>query len=193
MPGEDVQTFERDLPGQNSAGFNTKFVSDQLPLESSNTLNGSWGFNISDRKYKSAEEVEEMLARAAGNNSNLLLNIGPTPNGEIQPEFVERLHAVGEWVSRYGDSIYGTRGGPVAPGDWGVTTQTKDKVYVHVLHWNAPLLALPALGRTVKSAHLLVGGATIPVTQNADGVVLKVPAASKGEVDRVVVLELDSQ
>ena len=188
-PGEDVQTFEKDLPGQNSAGFNTKFVSDQLPLESSNTLNGSWGFNISDSKYKSVEEVEEMLVRAAGNNSNLLLNIGPMPNGEIQPEFVTRLRAVGEWVSRYGDSIYGTRGGPWMPGDWGVSTQKKDKVYVHVLHWNAPLLALPPLGKTVKSAHALSDHVAVTVTQNAEGIVLRLPPAKKAEVDRVVILE----
>ena len=105
-----------------------------LPLESSNTLNGSWGFNIGDSKYKSSETVEEMLVRAAGNNSNLLLNIGPMPNGEIQQEFVDRLHAVGEWLSTYGESIYGTRGGPIPPGDWGVTTQKADKVFVHVLN-----------------------------------------------------------
>ena len=188
-PGEDVQTFEKDLPGQNSAGFNTKFVSDQLPLESSNTLNGSWGFNISDSRYKSGEEVEEMLVRAAGNNSNLLLNIGPMPNGEIQAEFVSRLRAVGEWVSRYGDSIYGTRGGPWMPGDWGVSTQKKDKVYVHVLHWNAPLLALPPLGKTVKSAHALSDNLAVTVTQNTEGIVLELPPAKKVEVDRVVILE----
>jgi len=188
-PGEDVQTFEKDLPGQNSAGFNTKFVSDQLPLESSNTLNGSWGFNISDSRYKSGEEVEEMLVRAAGNNSNLLLNIGPMPNGEIQAEFVTRLRAVGEWVSRYGDSIYGTRGGPWMPGDWGVSTQKKDKVYVHVLHWNAPLLALPPLGKTVKSAHALSDNVAVTVTQNTEGIVLELPPAKKVEVDRVVILE----
>ncbi|HLZ12419.1 MAG TPA: alpha-L-fucosidase, partial [Candidatus Acidoferrum sp.] len=64
-PGEDVQTFERDLPGDNTAGFNTTFISDALPLESCNTLNGSWGFNIGDTKYKSPEEVEQMLVRAA--------------------------------------------------------------------------------------------------------------------------------
>jgi alpha-L-fucosidase len=188
-PGEDVQTFERDLPGRNTAGFNTNYVSDQLPLESSNTLNGAWGFNIGDSKYKSAEELEEMLVRAAGNNSNLLLNIGPMPNGEIQEEFVTRLHAVGEWVSRYGESIYGTRGGPVAPGDWGVTTQKGDQVYVHVLHWNAPLLALPAFERKIAGAEMLGGGA-VEFTQSGDGVVVKVPAAAAKELDRVVVLRL---
>ena len=188
-PGEDVQTFERDLPGRNTAGFNTNYVSDQLPLESSNTLNGAWGFNIGDSNYKSAEELEEMLVRAAGNNSNLLLNIGPMPNGEIQEEFVTRLHAVGEWVARYGEAIYGTRGGPVAPGDWGVTTQKGDRVYVHVLHWNAPLLALPAFERKITGADMLGGGA-VEFTQSGDGVVVKVPAAVGKEVDRVVVLRL---
>jgi alpha-L-fucosidase len=187
-PGEDVQTFEKDLPGQNTAGFNTKDVSKQLPLESSNTINDSWGFNTGDRNYKSTEELEELLVRAAGNNANLLLNIGPMPNGEIQEEFVTRLHAVGEWLARYGESIYGTRGGPVQPGDWGATTQKGDKVYVHILNWNAPLLALAPIQRTISAARMMVNGAPVEFTQNTDGVVLKIPAAAKGEVDRVVVL-----
>jgi alpha-L-fucosidase len=189
-PGEDVQTFERDIPGQNTAGFNTNYVSDQLPLESSNTLNDSWGFNIGDSKYKSAEEVEEMLVRAAGNNSNLLLNIGPMPNGEIQPEFVDRLHAVGAWLVHYGDSIYGTRGGPLAPANWGVTTQKGDTVYVHILHWDVPLLAVAPIREKITSAHELINGTTVEFKQSSDGVVLKIPAATKGEVDRVIVLTL---
>ncbi len=189
-PGEDVQTFERDLPGQNTAGFNTNYVSNQLPLESSNTLNDSWGFNLGDSKYKSPEEVEQLLVRAAGNNSNLLLNIGPMPNGEIQQEFVTRLHAVGEWLLRHGDAIYGTRGGPVPPADWGVTTQKGNKVYVHVLSWNAPLLALPPIMRTIHTAQLMSNGSPVEFTQSSDGVVLKVAPAAKGEVDRVIVLTL---
>jgi alpha-L-fucosidase len=187
-PGEDVQTFERDLPGQNTAGFNTKFVTDQLPLESCNTLNGSWGFNISDHNFKSAEEVEEMLVRAAGNNSNLLLNIGPMPNGEIQDEFVTRLHAVGEWMARYGESIYGSRGGPIAAADWGVTTQKGDKVYVHILHWQGKLLALPPMQAAVRSARRLADGTAVGFTQNADGVVLTLPENKERKVDEVIVL-----
>lgn len=189
-PGEDVQTFERDLPGKNTAGFNTNYVSDQLPLESCNTLNGSWGFNIGDSRYKSPEEIEEMLVRAAGNNSNFLLNIGPQPNGEIQEEFSTRLRAVGEWLSHYGESIYGTRGGPFAPADWGVTTQKGNKIYVHVLNWTAPLLALPPVQENITSAHLLVNGSAIEFKQSGEGIVLKIPPANKGEVDRVIVFTL---
>jgi alpha-L-fucosidase len=187
-PLEDVQTFEKDLPGQNTASFNTTYVSDRLPLESSNTLNDTWGFNITDRKYKTPEQVEEMLVRSVGNNSNLLLNIGPQPNGEIQEEFVTRLRAVGEWLSRYGDAIYSTRGGPLPPADWGVTTQKANKVYVHILNWNAPLLALPPIQRTVKTAQLLLTGSPVQFTQSSDGLVLHLPAAKKDEVDRVIVL-----
>ena len=189
-PGEDVQTFERDLPGQNTAGFNTTYVSGQLPLESSNTLNDSWGFNIGDHNYKSPEEVEELLVRAAGNNSNLLLNIGPMPNGEIQEEFVSRLHAVGEWLSRYGESIYGTRGGPLPPAGWGVTTQKGDRVYVHILNWNAPLLALAPVQRPIASAQTLPGATPVEFTQRGEGVVLKLPARAQGERDLVIVLTL---
>ncbi len=189
-PGEDVQTFERDLPGQNTAGFNTNYVSNQLPLESSDTLNGSWGFNIGDVNYKSPADLERRLVRAAGNNSNLLLNIGPMPNGVIQEEFVTRLHAVGEWLSKYGDSIYRTRGGPIAPGDWGVTTQRENKIYVHVLNWNAPLLALPPINEKISGAHSLVDGSKVEFTQNSDGVILKIPPSKADETDRVIYLTL---
>jgi alpha-L-fucosidase len=189
-PGEDVQTFERDLPGKNTAGFNTTDVSHQLPLESCDTLNDSWGFNIGDSKYKSPAELERKLVEAAGNNSNLLLNIGPMPNGEIQQEFVTRLTTVGEWLTKYGDSIYGTRGGPIAPGDWGVTTQKDNKIYVHVLNWRAPLLALPPIAGKVVKAQSLIDAASVDVTQNADGIILKVPQPKIDEVDRVIVLTL---
>jgi alpha-L-fucosidase len=189
-PGEDVQTFERDLPGQNTSGFNTTLVSNQLPLESCDTLNGSWGFNVADNKYKSPAELERRLVQAAGNNSNLLLNIGPMPNGEIQPEFVTRLQAVGEWLFHYGDSIYGTRGGPIAPGDWGVTTQKDNKIYVHILSWHAPLLAIPPIANKVVEAHSMLDASPVEFTQKSDGVVLKVPLSKSDEVDRVVVLTL---
>ncbi|MGE5056591.1 MAG: alpha-L-fucosidase [Acidobacteriota bacterium] len=187
-PGEDVQTFERDLPGQNTAGFNTNYVSSQLPLESSDTLNENWGFNIGDSKYKSTAELERRLVRAAGNNSNLLMNIGPYPNGEIDPQFISRLHEVGEWMSKYGESIYNTRGGPIPAGDWGVTTQKENKIYVHVLNWSAPMLALAPVTRKITAAHMLVENSSVEFTQNPDGVILKLPRTKEAETDRVIVL-----
>jgi alpha-L-fucosidase len=185
-PGEDVQTFERDLPGQNTAGFNATYVTKQLPLESSDTINDSWGFNIADSKYKSPAELERRLVQAAGSDANLLLNIGPMPNGEIQQEFATRLLAVGQWLLKYGDSIYGTRGGPIAPDGWGVTTQKENRIYVHVLNWGAPLLALPPIATKVLEAHFMADASPVNFTQSADGVVVKVPKSD--EIDRIIIL-----
>ena len=148
----------------------------------------AWGFNIGDSNYKSAPDLERRLVRAAGNDSNLLMNIGPYPNGEIDPQFVTRLQAVGQWLSKYGESIYGTRGGPIPPGDWGVTTQKDNKIYIHVLNWGSPLLALAPISGKILSAQLLLDGSKTDFTQNTDGVILKVPPQGKDEVDRVIVL-----
>jgi alpha-L-fucosidase len=79
----------------------------------------------------------------------------------------------------------------LAPADWGVTTQNSDKVYVHILKWNAPLLALPPLQRTIKAAQLLSTGSSVEFTQTSSGVVLKLPAPATDEVDRVIIFTLE--
>ena len=131
LQGEDFQMFEQDLPGQNSSGLSFQTAS-SLPIESCITMNDSWGFRITDRNYKTYTNIIQTLAGAAGRNSNLLLNVGPMANGEIQVEFRDTLALVGKWVKKYGTSIYGTRGGPLAPQSWGVTTQDSKHIYVHL-------------------------------------------------------------
>ncbi len=185
-PGEDVQTFEQDLPGSNTAGFNTKEIG-ALPLETSLTMNQSWGFNITDKKFKSVKELIGYLVRTAGNDGNLLLNIGPRPDGTIQPEALERLNAIGDWLRTYGRSIYGTRGGPVSPRSWGATTRRGDTVFVHLLDWPDRELALPPLGARVVRAAMLASGERVEAVESAGGVTLTLPAATN-DPDRVVVL-----
>ena len=133
FPGEDFQMFEKDLPGGRTADFNKDSEIGDLPLETCETMNGSWGFNLTDRRYKSTRDLIRYLVRAAGSNANFLLNVGPMPNGRIQPEFVTRLQEIGAWMAKNGEAIYGTRGGPIAPQPWGVTTRKGNRVYVHVL------------------------------------------------------------
>ena len=99
FPGEDFQMFEKDLPGHNTAGFNDKVQIGELPLEMCETMNNSWGFNLLDTNYKSTKDLLHLLVKAAGYDANLLLNVGPMPNGRIQPEFVARL-ARGRPVAR---------------------------------------------------------------------------------------------
>ncbi len=194
LPGEDVQTFEQDLPGANTAGFNTEQIG-QRPLETSLTMNESWGFNITDRRYKAVPELIRYLVRAAGRDANLLLNIGPRPDGTIPPEAEDRLRAIGRWLATYGGSIYGTRRGPIPPRDWGVTTARGDTVFVHVLDWPDRVLALPTLGAPVIGARMLATGQPVDVRQSEGGVALTLPpgAAAVDDPDRVVVLRLGAR
>jgi alpha-L-fucosidase len=189
LPGEDVQTFEQDLPGANTAGFNTKEIG-SLPLETSLTMNESWGFNITDTKFKSTRELIGYLVRAAGRDANLLLNIGPRPDGTIQPEAVERLHALGSWLATYGLSIYATRGGPISPRPWGVTTRRGDSVFVHILDSPDRVLAIPDFGARVVRASLLGSADRVQVAQTEGGITLSLPTPAGDEPDRVVVLEI---
>ncbi len=191
FPGEDFQMFEKDLPGRNTAGFNAESKIGNLPLETCETINGSWGFNLSDNRFKSTRELVHYLVKAAGNNANFLLNVGPMPNGKIQPEFVQRLKEMGAWLKVYGDSIYGTRGGPVSQRPWGVTTVKGNRLFVHILDWPDRMLVLPPLDRPAKSAKMLRSGAKVELRQDSTGAVLILPAAPAAEeFDTVVELEL---
>ncbi|WP_379091582.1 alpha-L-fucosidase [Pedobacter sp. UC225_65] len=97
-------------------------------------MNESWGYNRTDNKYKSAKQVIHYLVNAAGRNANLLLNVGPMPNGQIQKEFVDTLVATGKWMDKYSETIYGTTGNIIKPQPWGLITR-KDKIlYVHILN-----------------------------------------------------------
>ena len=190
-PGEDFQMFEKDLPGKNASGLNqTAVISNELPLETAETMNIAWGFNIGDAHYKSTRQLIQYLVKAAGHNANFLLNVGPMPNGKIQPEFQTRLREMGEWLGRYGESIYGTRGGPITPRPWGVTTQKGNMVYVHILDWQDATLALPALPGKVQSVHFLKDGSRGEISEAAGGLVLQIPPGVRDDVDTIAVLEL---
>jgi alpha-L-fucosidase len=187
-PGEDFQMFEKDLPGRNTAGFNEQSEIGDLPLETCETMNNAWGFNITDRAYKSTKDLVRYLVRAAGNDANFLLNVGPMPNGKIQPEFESRLREMGQWLSRYGESIYGTRGGPVTPRPWGVTTQKGSTVYLHVLDWPDETLSLPNLPGKVTAGRFVKDGSRAAFVEDAAGVRVTIPAAMRDETDTVVAL-----
>ncbi len=155
LPGEDAQTFEQDLPGREHRRLQHEH--DRI------TATGNVPHDeqlVGIQHHGSFLEVGQRdrdlsHVRAAGANANLLLNIGPRPDGTIQPEAAERLRAIGQWLQRYGTTIYNTRGGPVPPRPWGVTTQRGDTVFVHVLKSPDSILALPEFGLWVLSAAQL--------------------------------------
>lgn len=130
--GEDIQIFERDVPGENKAGLSGQDIS-RLPLETCQTMNGMWGYKVKDQNYKTARELIQLLVRTSGKGANLLLNIGPQPDGSLPAVALNRLEEIGKWLSENGETIYGTTGGEVAVGDQVVSTRKGDKCYLHVL------------------------------------------------------------
>lgn len=185
--GEDFQMFERDLPGQNQFGYNTSTIS-QLPLETCETLNGAWGFELKDQRYKSPEQIVRYLVNAAGRNANLLLNVGPMPNGEIQPEFVERLAAAGKWLQANGETIYGTRGGIVPPQDWGVSTRKGDGLhYFHILKKPATsYLFIPNVTAKIASIQTYEGKKPLKFKQQPEGLFVYLDGVSTDNWDTIL-------
>ena len=190
FPGEDFMMFERDLPGENSMGFNNTGISDEVPLEMCETMNGSWGFNIIDQDYKSVKTLVQTMVKAAGFGANFLLNTGPMSNGRIQPENVDTLMAIGQWLELYGDAIYGTRKGPVSPQEWGATTQKGDVVYVHVLNHEGGTIEIPGYAPRIRSATYFDDGSEVEVKRTKEGIIITVPEEKMKPIDTVIELTL---
>lgn len=189
--GEDFQMFEKDLPGKNTTGWGT--ASDQIgsvPLEVCETINGSWGFNLQDRKHKSDKELIHYLIKAAGYGSNMLLNVGPMPNGKIQPKHETSLKAIGKWLALNAESIYGTQRGPIAPTDDFVSTQKGKTVYLHILNPKLNIIHMGFVPVKIKNIHSLNSQYSIPFRNDKFGLVIDVSRLTKDEIDTVIQIEL---
>ena len=188
--GEDFQMFERDLPGENKSSLSFQEVSNKMPLETCETMNGSWGFNITDRNYKSVKELIQLLVKDAGLGANLLLNIGPMPNGEVQPEFTERLKAMGEWLKINGETIYGTSAGFIRPQNWGAVTEKGNKVYLHIFNAGGDKLFLKVPYK-IRSAKLFAVEKPVKFQLLADGyVMIDLKNIQMDETDTIVQLDV---
>lgn len=141
IEGEDYQVFERDVPGENKSGFSGQEIS-KLPLETCETMNYTWGFNITDNNFKSTKELLHQLIRSAGIGANLLLNVGPMPDGRIQEECIDRLGQMGAWMKKYGYTIYETQKGVVSSQVWGAVTSKGKTLYIHLLDGNTSSITL---------------------------------------------------
>ncbi len=187
--GEDYQMFEKDLPGENKTGFSGESQIGMLPLETCETINNSWGFNINDRRYKSTRQIVHYLVNAAGRNANFLLNVGPMPNGKIQPEFTDTLAAVGAWLQQNGSSIYGTRGNVVAPQPWGVVTAKNKTWYAHILQpVQQAYIFIPEVKQKVKKA-MLMNSKAVKFKQQPEGVFVYLDGVEQDSLDTIIQLE----
>jgi alpha-L-fucosidase len=194
FPGEDFQTFERDLPGDNSgAGFSADAkVSQALPLEMSDIIGKSWGYATNDTINRTTEELIHLLVKAAGLGSNLLLNIGPTAEGEVRPAHRQRLIEMGNWMQTYGNSIYGTRKSWMKPADWGVAVEKDNTVYLHILYPEKlrNQLTLNDFPYKIVNASWFVSGKPVKFAsgKNSGEMILQLPELKPDEIDQIIII-----
>ncbi|MCE2789416.1 MAG: alpha-L-fucosidase [Saprospiraceae bacterium] len=186
IPGEDFQMFEKDLPGQNTTGFGGADIS-SLPLESCETMNDSWGFNITDHNYKSSKKLIQYLVNAAGRNANFLLNVGPMPDGTIQQEFKDTLAVMGQWMAQHGESIYGTRGNVYPPAEWGVMTRKSNELFVHILKKPGQnFLFLPAFTEKVTKMTTFASKKDVRFQTQKEGTFIYLDGVPMDAIDTII-------
>lgn len=185
--GEDIQIFERDVPGENKAGLSGQDISTRLPLETCQTMNGMWGYKIVDQNYKSPRELVQLLVRTSGKGANLLLNIGPQPDGSLPDTALARLADMGRWLGMYGESIYGTTGGEVADGERLVSTRKDGKLYLHVLSDSLQEITFPS-EKKIKRVRTFDDGTPLKFIQKKGTVTIPV-TVPKESWDYILVVE----
>jgi alpha-L-fucosidase len=162
---EDFDTPEQEIG---------KFQYDR-PWESCITICDQWAWKPNDQ-MKSPKQCLETLVRCAGGDGNLLFNVGPMPDGRIEPRQVERLKEMGEWLGKYGETIYGTRGGPWKPTSSIASTRKGNTIYLHLLGWNGKTVNLPNIPRKVISSTALTDS-TVRVQQAARKISIRIDSA----------------
>ena len=186
MAGNTKEGFlgDFDTPEQRVGGFNM-----DRPWETCMTIGTQWSWKPNDR-IKSLEQCMQTLILTAGGDGNLLFNVGPMSTGEIEPDQVARLKEMGAWLTKYGESVYGTRGGPWKPSKDIASTRKGNVVYLHILRWTGDSVTLHNIPRKITGSSLLTGG-KVEVKQTEQGVVITVPARARQKIDTLVKLELD--
>jgi alpha-L-fucosidase len=181
----DYGTPEQEVPSRGIPG---------VDWESCITMNNTWGYSAGDRNWKSTAQLVQTLVETASKGGNLLLNVGPKPDGRFPQASVDRLRAMGQWLAVNGESIYGTRATPFDRLAW-PCTRREGRLYVHVFEWpDDLLLRLPGLRNPVHRVRFLdpAGGAgDLAWERTGDVVQVELPSYAPNALDSVVVLEVD--
>lgn len=158
------------------------------------TMNfNSWGYNHYETEFHSTTQLIRQLIEIVSKGGNLLLNVGPTPEGTIQPEFVARLKGIGKWLKVNGEAIYGTTASVFKQLPFfGGCTVKGNRLYLHVMGWPTDQkLRLPGLKTEVEQAYLLVEpGKKLVVERTDTDVIISLPERAPDLDATVVALDL---
>jgi alpha-L-fucosidase len=183
----DFRTSEQKIPAASLGG---------RALEVNMTINGSWGYRADDVNWKSARTLIRNLSDIANKDGNYLLNVGPTAEGVIPQEEVDRLLAMGKWLKTNGLAIYGTRGSPFPqlPAELRATRRAgaagASTLFIHVWDWPADgKVVLPDLKTAPKSGRLLASGAAVKWEMTPGGLAVSLPGTAPDPDVSVFALE----
>lgn len=133
------------------------------------TINNNWGYQPTDKNWKTPYEIITIFTDAVSNGGNLLLDIGPKEDGTIPEEEINVLKELGAWNKRNGEGVFNTIGGIPQGHFYGPTTLSKDSTTLFLflqgnISGNISLKGLvnkikdiTVLGKGTKLTHKVVG------------------------------------
>jgi alpha-L-fucosidase len=190
IPTKDVRFNEVDTSVQQKLKTTIPKPEEFQLWETCMTINNTWAYNMHDHEYKSARMLIRSLVEVASRGGNFLLNVGPQPDGVIQPEFQERLRAIGNWLAVNGDSIYGTTYGPIQGVPSIRVTAKNEKIFIHVFEWPSSGLEINGLQPRVLSAYLLASGQLLRVRQSEGKLQIDTPSQAPDSNVSVIALRI---
>jgi alpha-L-fucosidase len=191
IPVKGVRMDSPDHSAADRQAITVPRPEDFQPWETCMTINNTWAYNPKDLNFKSTETLIRTMIEVISRGGNFLLDVGPQPDGVIQPEFVDRLQAMGKWVRSNAAAIYGSTYGPIQGQAAFRTTARAASVYVFVMDRAAKEIGLTLPGRAVKSARLLATGK--PLAFKTEGKTTTVAIDSTAWEQGIPVVELSPQ
>ncbi len=159
------------------------------PWESCITICKQWAWKPND-EMKSFDECLFTLLKTVGGGGNLLLNIGPMPDGQIEPRQVERLKEIGTWLKKYGEAVYETTGGPYKPNDWLASTRKGNKIYLHLMNFKRSTLQIPFPNDVEIKSCKILNGEKLKYSTKGDLLQVELPVK---QIETVTVIEITTK
>ena len=183
--GGDLETPEQFIPATGFPGRNWEVCM---------TMNGHWGYNAYDDRWKSTEDLLRKLIDIASKGGNFLLNVGPNQYGIIPEVCQQSLKEIGDWLKINGESIYGTQASAFPFLSWGRATRKGQTIYLQVFDWPKDGKLIVPLGNKIKKAFLLADpNSSLKVTAGKGNSSIQLSTYSPDKIAAVIAIQFDGE